>query len=120
MVLTRPADSVARRRVEAAGIGQRTHAGVIEQGRGQSLTANDDDDLHPKGVEQRRLQLLVAARGLGLDGLRIAVVSGDDVKNKPALDAAEVIESDASIAIERATIISANAYLGAAPLAAIG
>ena len=55
---------------------------------------------------------------LGLAELRIAVISGDDVKGKIPLDAAEVIESDASIAADPATMISANAYLGAMPLAA--
>ncbi|HTU53041.1 MAG TPA: acyclic terpene utilization AtuA family protein [Acetobacteraceae bacterium] len=55
---------------------------------------------------------------LGLAALRIAVISGDDVKGKISLDTAEVIESDASIAADPATMISANAYLGAMPLAA--
>ena len=54
---------------------------------------------------------------LGLGDLCIAVVSGDDVKGKTALDAAEVIESDAAIVADPALMISANAYLGAAPLA---
>ncbi len=55
---------------------------------------------------------------IGLGELRIAIVSGDDVQGKIALEAAEVIESDASIAADPAAMISANAYLGAAPLAA--
>ena len=53
---------------------------------------------------------------LGLGGLRIAVVAGDDVLGSLNLDAAEVYEADAGLPERDTKPISANAYLGAEPL----
>lgn len=53
----------------------------------------------------------------GLPDLRIAIVEGDDVRDSLDLAALEVHEADASIAeAGEASLIAANAYLGAAPM----
>lgn len=53
---------------------------------------------------------------LGLPGLRIAVVAGDDVKGSVALDQLPVHEADGSIDLRSARLVAANAYIGAEPL----
>ncbi len=57
------------------------------------------------------------ARRLGLPGLRIAVVTGDDVSGSVDLDALAVHEADAGLDMSSWRLVSANAYIGAAPLA---
>ena len=57
----------------------------------------------------------VAARSLGLDGLRVAVVTGDDVLEIAcALDIA--LEDGGTISSLGDRVISANAYIGASPI----
>ena len=56
------------------------------------------------------------AQRLGLPGLKIAVVYGDDVKDSIALDQLPVHEADGSIDTGAAKLVAANAYIGAAPL----
>jgi hypothetical protein len=56
------------------------------------------------------------ARGLGLDGLRIAAVTGDDVLDTLGPDA-RVEETGGTLAEIRDRVVSANAYIGAGPLA---
>ena len=53
---------------------------------------------------------------LGLPELRIAVVTGDDVKDSVALDQLPVHEADGSIDLRSARLVAANAYIGAEPL----
>jgi hypothetical protein len=53
---------------------------------------------------------------LGIPELRIAVVTGDDVKESVALDQLPVHEADGSIDLRSARLVAANAYIGAEPL----
>ncbi|MBR0670259.1 acyclic terpene utilization AtuA family protein [Neoroseomonas soli] len=57
------------------------------------------------------------ARRLGLPELRIGVVTGDDVSGSVDLNALPVHEADAGLDMSAWTLVSANAYIGAAPLA---
>ena len=56
------------------------------------------------------------ARRLGLAGLRVGVVTGDDVLGVLALDGLRLEETGTSLAELGDRIVSANAYLGAEPL----
>ncbi len=58
------------------------------------------------------------AMRLGLPDLRIAVVAGDDVMGRIALDQLPVHEADGSIDTKSARLVAANAYIGAEPLVA--
>jgi len=58
------------------------------------------------------------ARELGLTGLKIAAVTGDDVLDDVLRGAYRFEESGDPVAAYRDRIVSANAYLGAAPLVA--
>jgi len=62
-----------------------------------------------------RLVARLAMR-LGLPGLRIAVVGGDDVMDSIALDQLPVHDADGSIDTRAARLVAANAYIGAEPL----
>jgi hypothetical protein len=62
------------------------------------------------------LAVLAVARELGLGECRVAVVTGDDVLARLDLDSAEVLETGEPLAAYRGRIVSANAYLGVAPL----
>lgn len=57
------------------------------------------------------------ARRLGLPALRIGVVTGDDVSGTVDLATLPVHEADAGLDMSAWTLVSANAYIGAAPLA---
>jgi hypothetical protein len=57
------------------------------------------------------------ARRLGLPALRIGVVTGDDVSASVDLAALPAHEADAGFDMSAWTLVSANAYIGAAPLA---
>lgn len=57
------------------------------------------------------------ARRLGLPALRIGVVTGDDVSDGVDLAALPAHEADAGFDMSAWTLVSANAYIGAAPLA---
>ncbi len=57
------------------------------------------------------------ARRLGLPALRIGVVTGDDVSGSVDLATLPVHEADAGLDMSAWTLVSANAYIGAAPLA---
>lgn len=57
------------------------------------------------------------ARRLGLPGLRIGVVTGDDVSASVDLASLPPHEADAGFDMSAWTLVSANAYIGAAPLA---
>lgn len=57
------------------------------------------------------------ARRLGIPDLRIGVVTGDDVSGTVDLDALAVHEADAGLDMSSWKLVSANAYIGAAPLA---
>jgi hypothetical protein len=58
------------------------------------------------------------ARDLGCASCRIAVVTGDDVLDRLDLDASAALDTGEPLAAYRGRIVSANAYLGAAPLVA--
>jgi hypothetical protein len=58
------------------------------------------------------------ARQLGLPHCRVAVVTGDNVMERLDLDAGIVLETGEPLARYRGRIVSANAYLGMAPLVA--
>ena len=53
---------------------------------------------------------------LGLPGLRIGLVTGDDVSASIALDQLPVHEADDSLDMRAAHLVAANAYIGAEPL----
>lgn len=57
------------------------------------------------------------ARRLGIPDLRIGVVTGDDVSGAVDLSSLAVHEADAGFDMSAWTLVSANAYIGAAPLA---
>ena len=58
------------------------------------------------------------ARKLGLPGLRIGVVQGDDVRERIDLAKLEVYEADAMLDTGSGEVVSANAYLSAKPIVA--
>ncbi|URV26591.1 acyclic terpene utilization AtuA family protein [Burkholderia gladioli] len=58
------------------------------------------------------------AAGLGIAGLRIAAVSGDDVLEPVLRGGLRFVESGEAVADYRERIVSANAYLGAEPIVA--
>ena len=53
---------------------------------------------------------------LGLPGLRIGVVSGDDVRDRLDLATHEVYEADTGLDMGGGDVVSANAYLSAQPI----
>lgn len=53
---------------------------------------------------------------LGLPDLRVGLVTGDDVMGRVDLDQLPVHEADGSIETQAATLVAANAYIGAEPL----
>jgi hypothetical protein len=57
------------------------------------------------------------ARRLGIPELRIGVVTGDDVSGSIDLDTLTPHEADAGFDMSSWSLVSANAYIGAAPLA---
>jgi hypothetical protein len=68
---------------------------------------------NPKMAGQRTLEI---ARELGLTGLRIAVVCGDDVHNQLDANTFTLMETGETLAAFNKPVISANAYLGAGPI----
>ncbi|MCQ4160190.1 DUF1446 domain-containing protein [Roseomonas sp. GC11] len=70
---------------------------------------------NPRGAARAALAL---ARELGLPGLRVGVVEGDDIRGTPALAGLDPWEGDAGAVLEPERVIAANVYLGAAPIAA--
>lgn len=58
----------------------------------------------------------VTARELGLTGLRVAAVTGDDVTAVVSDGACRILEGERPVAELGASLISANAYLGAEPI----
>ncbi|NIF66932.1 DUF1446 domain-containing protein, partial [Burkholderia sp. Cy-647] len=73
------------------------------------------------GAATRRAAARETARiaaGLGIAGLRIAAVSGDDVLEPVLRGGLRFVESGEAVADYRERIVSANAYLGAEPIVA--
>ncbi|MGN7984013.1 acyclic terpene utilization AtuA family protein [Burkholderia sp. 22313] len=68
---------------------------------------------NPRSAARRTAQI---ARSLGLAGLRVAAVEGDDVLDVVLRGAFRFEESGDEVAAYRDRIVSANAYLGAAPI----
>ncbi|WP_391345540.1 acyclic terpene utilization AtuA family protein [Azospirillum sp. A23] len=58
------------------------------------------------------------ARSLGLEGLKIAAVSGDDVLETLKSGDHRIEETGAPVSAMAGSLVSANAYLGAAPIVA--
>lgn len=56
------------------------------------------------------------ARSLGLRGLRIAAVTGDDVLSRALRENLAIVETSGTVADLGERLVSANAYLGAAPI----
>src|SRR5262245_61161427 len=56
------------------------------------------------------------AQELGLSGCRVAVVTGDDITWRIDLDRCTALETGEPLSIYKERLISANAYLGVAPL----
>jgi hypothetical protein len=63
-------------------------------------------------------KVLETARALGLPGLRIAAVTGDDVLAKIVGSDFEILETGRPATAFHAPFLSANAYLGAGPIVA--
>jgi len=57
------------------------------------------------------------ARELGLQGLRVGIVEGDDVRGIVPPNEMELMDADKPIDLATTEVIAANAYLGAAPIA---
>jgi hypothetical protein len=70
---------------------------------------------NPRAAAQKTAEI---ARELGLDGLKIAAVTGDDVLDIVQRGNFHFEESGESVASFNDRIVSANAYLGAAPIVA--
>jgi hypothetical protein len=70
---------------------------------------------NPRAAARKTAQI---ARELGLDGLKIAAVTGDDVLDVVQRGHFNFEESGQSVTSFNDRIVSANAYLGAAPLVA--
>ncbi|MDP9583021.1 UNVERIFIED_ORG: hypothetical protein J2791_002312 [Burkholderia contaminans] len=68
---------------------------------------------NPHAAARRTAQI---ARSLGLAGLKVAAVEGDDVLDVVLRGALRFEESGDEVAAYRERIVSANAYLGAAPI----
>ncbi|SAK49974.1 ABC transporter substrate-binding protein [Caballeronia temeraria] len=70
---------------------------------------------NPRAAARKTAQI---ARELGLAGLKIAAVTGDDVLDVVLRSALRFEESGDDVSAYAARIVSANAYLGAAPIVA--
>ncbi|WP_175725722.1 acyclic terpene utilization AtuA family protein [Burkholderia ambifaria] len=68
---------------------------------------------NPRAAARRTAQI---ARSIGLAGLKVAAVEGDDVLDVVLRGALRFEESGDEVAAYRDRIVSANAYLGAAPI----
>ncbi len=62
-------------------------------------------------------QVVAVARRLGLPGLKVAAITGDDVRSAVEADDPALLEREGRVGDLRARLISANAYLGAEPIA---
>jgi len=69
---------------------------------------------NPRAAARAVLRL---AKELGLEGLRVAVVEGDDVRGTDALDDLAPWEGEPGAVMEKNRVIAANVYLGAQPIA---
>ncbi|WPB59195.1 acyclic terpene utilization AtuA family protein [Xylophilus sp. GOD-11R] len=67
---------------------------------------------HPQAAARLVLRM---ARELGLPAPKVAVVSGDDLRGTPAMDA---LRAELGDRLDAASVVSANAYIGAEPIAA--
>lgn len=70
---------------------------------------------NPRAAAKKTAQI---ARELGLNGLKIAAVSGDDVLDAVLQSNLRFVESGDEVSAYAGRIVSANAYLGAAPIVA--
>ncbi|VWD63606.1 ABC transporter substrate-binding protein [Burkholderia lata] len=70
---------------------------------------------NPRAAARRTAQI---AQSLGIAGLKVAAVEGDDVLDVVLRGAFRFEESGEDVAAYRDRIVSANAYLGAAPIVA--
>jgi hypothetical protein len=83
------------------------------RGHTRIITNGGAADARGAGIAIRDL-----ARRLELPTCRVAVVTGDDVLQRLDLDACTVLETGEPLSAYRERLISANAYLGSAPLLA--
>lgn len=109
----------ARRKNPAAGfdplLGERLRAVLAPCRRAGTRIVTNMGAANPLAAAQEAADI---ARTLGLSGLKIAAVTGDDVL--PAISVSEVAieENGAPIAALGDRLVSANAYIGAEPIAA--
>lgn len=68
---------------------------------------------NPKGAARCIARL---ALDMGLHGLEIGFIEGDDIRETVPLDGLEVFDADAGIDVKDGALVAANAYLDAAPL----
>lgn len=81
--------------------------------REQTLIISNGGAADPRGAGAA---IRETARQLGLPGCRVAVVTGDDLTQRLDLDACTVLETGEPLALYKDRLVSANAYLGIAPL----
>ncbi|HEY8475383.1 MAG TPA: acyclic terpene utilization AtuA family protein [Chloroflexota bacterium] len=108
---------LARLRDPAAGYDPllvRRMRGVLQPcfSRGTRIVTNAGA-ANPLAAGERVVEI---ARTLGLRGLRVAVVTGDDVLDRLDRDALTLEETGQPLRLVGDRLVSANAYLGAAPL----
>ncbi|WP_269507308.1 acyclic terpene utilization AtuA family protein [Burkholderia sp. IMCC1007] len=107
----------ARRKDPALGydplLDARMHAVLpVAAARGVRIVSNMGA-ANPRAAARRTAQI---AQSLGLAGLKVAAVEGDDVLDVVLRGAFRFEESGEEVAAYRERIVSANAYLGAAPI----
>jgi Acyclic terpene utilisation family protein AtuA len=89
-------------------------AAVLPQAlRQQTLIVTNGGAADPYGAG---LAVRETAAALGRAGCRIAVVTGDDITDRIDLDACTTLDTGEPLSAYRDRLISANAYLGIAPL----
>lgn len=91
----------------------RMHAVLSVAARNRVRIVSNMGAANPRAAAQRTAQI---ARSLGIAGLKVAAVEGDDVLDVVLGGAFRFEESGDDVAAYRDRIVSANAYLGAAPI----
>lgn len=91
----------------------RMHAVLPVAARNRVRIVSNMGAANPRAAAQRTAQI---ARSLGIAGLKVAAVEGDDVLDVVLGGAFRFEESGDDVAAYRDRIVSANAYLGAAPI----
>lgn len=107
------------RRISHKGVGfdpllqRRLEATLKSQGGARTKIITNGGAADPTNAGQAAIQ---TARTLGCDGLRVATVLGDDVRDIVREIDPMVWETGAALSEESEELVSANAYIGAAPI----